>query len=251
MRLRRGPREVYRVYGEDDAPDVDEWSGDDAPTQELAVECPQPAPTREFDVESRPAEVPTRPDDPEPAAPPSDEPRYKRQPQARLGQLRRVAVMTLLGVGVGLVAALALHSLRAPAGGDGRRAGRAGPEGAASWPSASPSVPVAVVPASAHQPRTETASVEGAGRERHAATSAEFGRAVRSRSSHGARPGHASKRLRAARPKAGAPAHLAAASSADLSALATSTGYGEPSTEAVGSAQPAAEAAQSEFTFER
>jgi hypothetical protein len=160
MRFGRGPREVYRVYGEDDMPSVDEWSGVQAPTRELDVERPPP-------------DAPTHGIETEPAAPPSDEPRYTRQPHARLGQARRVAVMTLLGLGVGLVAALALHSLRAPAGGDGRRAGWAGPgrsgwagpgrsqssgQGAASWPSTSPSVPVVAVPAGAHTPRTVRAA---------------------------------------------------------------------------------------------
>jgi hypothetical protein len=157
MRLRRGPREVYRVYGEDEAPDVDEWSGAQAPTRELAIEHPQAEmSTPGLDAERRWPEAPARETGSEPSPRPSDEPRFTRLP-ARLGQARRVAVMTLLGVGVGLVAALAIHSLRGSAVVDGRRAGQAG-QGAALWPSTSPSVPIAVVPARAHPPRTVRAS---------------------------------------------------------------------------------------------
>jgi hypothetical protein len=198
MRLRRGPREVYRVYGEHDAPAVDEWSGE--------------APTREFAV-------------------PSDEARPTRRPHARLGQLRRVAVMTLLGVGVGLVAALALHSLRGSAGIDGRRAGGwAGPgrsrssgQRAASWPSTSPPEPVAVVPARARTSRTVQASPI------HVATV-------------GAPRAHSTKHEPPTR--RAAPAVYAASYPAVHSAAATpSQGTSE--------AQSPAAAAQSEFTFER
>ncbi len=216
MRLRRGPREVYRVYGEDEAPDVDVWSGAEAPTREFAV--------------------------------PSDESAPRPKSHARLVQLRRVAVMTLLGVGVGLVAALALHSLRGSAVVDGRRTPQGGPARAALLPSTSPLVPVATASTGAHTSRIRTAFGVGVGRERHPATSVELGGVARSRHPHGVAEGHASRGPQAARSQT----HPgSSASISEILALADSARYRGPATEAVMSVQPSAEAAASEFTFER
>jgi hypothetical protein len=238
MRLGRGPREVYRVYGEDEAPDVDEWS-EEAPTRELVVERSWPdAPTCETETE-----IP---------APPSEEQRFPGRPHARLARARRVAVMTLLGVGVGLVAALAIHGLRGPAGVDGRRAGMAGPAGAAPLPPTSPPASVATAPTGAHTPRTHTASAEGTGHERHPATSAELGGAARSRHPHGVAEGHAAKEAQAVRSQARTRAHLGwSASVSDVSVSADGACCRGSASEAVLRVQPAAQAAASEFTFER
>ncbi len=243
MRLGRGPREVYRVYGEDEAPDVDEWSGE--ATRELAVECPPPeGPTREFDMDSRQPDAPTRELDPEATPRTSNEPHHTRRPYARLDQLRRVAVMALLGIGVGLVAALALHSLRGPAGINGGRAGWAGSgrsrsfgQGAASLSSSSPSVSVAAVPASAHKPRTVRAFPV------HAAVGAPRG--------HSKAQGESGVQRESARDRehgagGGSPTRQAA-SAAHTAAYSTAA----PPSQGTAEAPPLAAAAESEFTFER
>jgi hypothetical protein len=144
---RRGPREVYRFYGEDEAPDVDEWSAASEPAPESGGFEPAPEP-----------EAPTRELGTWPAPEPGDAPTPVRG-RARAGQWRRVAVMTLLGAGVGLVVALAIHSLCAPAGVE-----RRGEEGAASLPAHSLSASAA--PVSPQVPAQRTTPAWAAGRSR-------------------------------------------------------------------------------------
>jgi hypothetical protein len=233
MRLRRGPREVYRVYSEDEAPDVDEWS-QEMPTRDLAVEHPSLATSMyELGMDSRHPEEPTRAPNPEPTPRSSDGERFPRRPHARLAQLRRVAVMTLLGVGVGLVAALAIHSLRGSAVVDGRRAGMAGPAGAASLPPTSSPEPVAVTPAWARKPRAQGVSPV------RVATVL----APRADSEKRKAPRHHDDAL--AHGEEAPPSRAALAGYTAAYATAATPGQGDAQ------AQPSAEAAASEFTFER
>ncbi len=119
MRLaQRRVREVYRVYGEGEVPDHEEWSQS----------------TREHGE----GEQPTR-------------------------TLHRVVVMTLLGAGVGLVAALALHSVGGFMAGKGGGAGRAGPRGVALLAKSAPRGAVASVPPSAPAQPAITAVGPGRG----------------------------------------------------------------------------------------
>ncbi len=214
---RRGPREVYRFYGEDEAPDVDEWFA--GPEPEFEAETP----TRELATESvpEPGDVP---------------PRARRG--AGAGQLRRVAVMTLLGAGVGLVAALALHSLRAPVGGE-----RRGEGGVASLPAHSLSASAAPAPAEAPAQRT-TPVVP---RVWHAVSMASSSVAIHTAAAAHVAAAHATDATAAAHATA---AHITAA------AHATATAY-TPAATPIPVAAPAsgdeapAQAQAPEFSFER
>ena len=119
---REGISELYHVYGEHEVPAHDDWSGSEQPTRELSEPAPKPP------GERRPAAA-------------------NASSGARARTLRRVAAMALLGAGVGVVATLALHSLRSATGGEGRGAGRAGPGGAASLPPHAPLASIAPAPA--------------------------------------------------------------------------------------------------------
>jgi hypothetical protein len=138
---RRRIREVYHVYREGEVPDHDEWSESEQPTRELGELDPKPR----------------------------EEPRPERAPArsgARAHTLQRVATVTLLGAGVGVVAALALHSLSGSTGGKRRGPGRAGPGGAAPSPTYAPPVPVAAAPPRAPAQRTISALSRSSGARR-------------------------------------------------------------------------------------
>jgi hypothetical protein len=119
-------REVYRVYGEGEVPDSEEWSQPEAPTRGGGA----------------------------------DEPSTRR--------LHRVVVMTLLGAGVGVVAAFALHSVGGFGGGRGGGTGRAGPGGVALSAKPAPRGALARVQAAAPAQPTIAAIGSGGGSARGA-----------------------------------------------------------------------------------
>ncbi|MFI5009969.1 MAG: hypothetical protein ACHQDY_06815 [Solirubrobacterales bacterium] len=174
-------RELYHVYGEHEVPAHDDWSQSEQPTRELSELDPKP---RE---EPRPERAPVR-------------------SGARAHTLRRVATMTLLGAGVGVVAALAQHSLSGSTGGKRRGGG-----GAAPFPTHAPAVPVAAAPPRAPAQRTISALSHSSGARRE--TSAHP-------PAHRARPNPAERLTVASRSASAIPA--------ESSALAAAPAEGPP-----------------------
>jgi hypothetical protein len=249
---RRRTREVYRVYGEGEVPDREDWSESEPPTR-MYDEDHLPS------VEYSESELPTR-ELGEPAPEPSEEHRHEpvpARPCARRRALRRVAVMTLLGAGVGVVAALALHSLSASTGRE-----RRGEGGAASLPPHALPVPIAGAPARAPAQGTISAphagsslrgtgggSVRGAGGARILAREGSKGMGQRGALARNERGGALRDASAAGREMAAYPPEHRAAAHLFASALP----YGsQPSSPAAGHASEGvpAEAQPSEFGFE-